>query len=275
MIYLGTLGRMVGIKCPASQNVESEDRYAFDISLEGKRIAQRRQRTPRSWSLQSSDATTPRDMSVLQQFVAGEWGPGPFHFVSVEAPVTNMLTPDVAACLWVSSRTNIRAGGPVDLGADGIAGRSYISEDPTNPANGLEIYAGLDFTPVIPGQSVTGSAYVRGTDVRVSLYWYDAGLGSPIGSVSSGPVTDVSRMQRVSIAGVPPAGAVACRVVVSGASQMTRPAITWTEGLYPWASGEGCQKAVVSSYSKSPVLFSQSYDGPRYSSMNFTVTEVG
>lgn len=273
MIYLGTLGRMVGIKCPASQNVEAEDRYSFNTTLEGRVKAQARPVLGgRSWSLQTSDATTPEDAATIMGFANGEWGAGPFVFISADAPVTNLLTPDEASCLYQSPNANIRRGGPVNLGADGWAGQSIQHLD---PAGGSEIYFSTGQTPVLAGQPVTGSAWIRGDGARVRLYWYTEGSVTPMaGTVSSATITAGDGWKRATVTGTPPAGAVGVAVVAQYAFQAARPAITWTSEMFPLAAGEGCPKAVLHGASKSLVLAGRGR-GQQYANLSYTITEVG
>lgn len=132
MIYLGSLGRMIGIKCPASQQLEAEDLYSFELTLEGKRTAQVKPRAPRTWNLQTSDATKPADVATLMQFVQGGWGPGPFVFVAADAPFTNLLSPAAASCdpvAGLGSATTL--DGPL-LTGDGWAGRSLSVPNPSS-----------------------------------------------------------------------------------------------------------------------------------------------
>lgn len=269
MIYLGTPGRMVGIKCPASQSVEAEDRYTFETTLEGKRKAQMRPLGRRTWNLQTSDATTPADESLLREFSSGAWGPGPFVFVSADAPVTNLLTPPASMCLEM--RSNVSSGGPVDLGGGRIAPTSIVAA----PVGGVppEIYFGTGDTPVIPGRQVTGGAYLRGVGATLRIYWYRAGESSPMSNDSSSPVTG-NGYQLVSLTAVPPEGAAFCRLVTQRATGVTLPSLTWTSSYFGWAPGEGCQKAVIHAVSKDVIMATNSMNG-RYAKLSYTITEVG
>lgn len=269
-IYLGQLGRMVELKCPATQQVSTADGFTFEETLEGRVKAQARPFQRRTWSLGTSDATTPAQQATLLGFVAGEWGPGPFVFVSADAPVTNMLSPAAANCLETLTSANVIAGGPVNLGSEGWAGSSWST---VNPAVG-GIYYGTSYVPVAPGRRVTGAAYVMGAGASVQLYWYDSSNTFISASVSA-PEGVAGTMKRISVSGLPPAGAASCRLVSVSASQGARPAITWTSEVFPWAAGEGCPKAVVHGASKSLVLASRDLRGGRYANLSYTVTEVG
>lgn len=262
LIYLGSYGRMVGIKCPARQDVEAEQRYSFENTLEGNRKAQARPTGRRTWSLQTSEATTPVDVASVEQFAQGAWGPGPFWFVSADAPYTNMLTPAGASCLD-TYQTGTTNAGPVDLGADGWAAQSI-----TRPGY-TEIYAQFERVPVLQGVPVVGSAYVQGAGAIVRLYWTDA-TDSVIGAVNSDPAVG-SSMQRLVAVGTPPANATGVRLVVQNSAKFTRPAVTWNK-LQPWSDGQGCPKAVVHSSSRSLTMTGLN---TTYSALSYTITEVG
>lgn len=270
MIYLGTLGRIVGIKCPSSQSVEPASRYVFEPTLEGKIKGQARPVGRRTWNLELSSATSPSEHSALSAFANGEWGIGPFIFVPVDAPHTNLLTPQASSCAETTFAT-AKPGGPVNLGADGWAGASLTT--PTADPNGMYFGNSTELIPVLPGQPVTGSAWVQGAGARVRLNWYDMN-GNYLSSFVASSNTATSTMARIHVIGTPPAGAAACRLLIVGPAGMraARPAVTWSNGLQPWADGQGCKKAVVSAFSRDQVL---AVVGSTYSNVSFTVTEVG
>lgn len=269
MIYLGSLGRMIGIKCPASQNVQAEERHSFSTTLEGRRKAQVRQAGRRTWSLQTSDATTPSEHSLLSQFANGAWGNGPFRFISADASVTNLLTPAAADCMpgeyVLTSGLTMSEGVPM-LTPDGWAARSFIKS--TN--NGL--YFGKDMLPVLPGVPVTVSAYVRGNGGAVNIVWYDS-AGSSISAHYGGVTAGTTNVIRSWLTATPPSNAVSFRFQANGSvMQACRPAATWSDKLLPYGDGQGCVKAVVSAMSRDQVL---AVPGSTYSNVSFTATEVG
>lgn len=269
MIYLGSLGRMIGIKCPASQNVQSEERYTPSVTLEGRRKAQVRPVGRRTWSLQTSDATTPAEHSLLSQFANGAWGNGPFRFISADASVTNLLTPAAADSMpgeyVLTSGLTITEGAPM-LTPDGWASRSFIKS--TN--NGL--FFGKDMLPVLPGVPVTVSAYVRGSGGAVNLVWYNS-AGSQISVHYGGVTAGATNVVRSWLTETPPSNAVSFRFQANGKTeQVCRPAATWSDKLLPYGDGQGCVKAVVSSMSRDQVL---AVPGSTYSNVSFTVMEVG
>lgn len=267
MIYLGSLGRMIGIKCPASQQLETEETYEFEMTLEGKRTAQVKPRGPRTWSLQTSDATDPESVSSLMQFTQGAWGRGPFVFVSADAPFTNLLSPAAASCdpaAGLGSATV--ADGPM-LTQAGWAGRSLSVP---NPAVDV-LWFGAEHVPVLPGEWVTGSAYVKGAGSTVRIYWYDIS-GAQIGQTTSSVTGTAATATRSWVSAVAPPNAVSCRLRAVSTSQAAMPSVTWTNKLMPYSDGQGCPQAVVHNQSRSLTLTGMQ---GTYSNLSYTVSEVG
>lgn len=269
-IYLGQLGRLVELKCPAQQQVAAEDRFSFQTTLEGRVKAQVRPVGRRTWQVGTSDATTPAQQGAIMSFLNGEWGPGPFVFVSADAPVTNMLSPDAASCapgaFTAGSGTAVGEAGPL-LTLDGWAGRSY-----SNNGAGT-VFFGTEKVPVLPGQKVTASAYVLGAGAIARIAWYDAADGS-LGSTSSAITATAGTVTRSWVTATAPANAASALVCAVSATAMARPALTWTDALLDWADGQGCPKVVVHGASRNLVLASREARGGRYSNISFTVQEV-
>jgi len=269
--FIGKLGRLVELPYVGSLSVEPEERYSFRTTLEGRIKAQVRPVGRRSWSL-SVKHYRPQEQGTLMSFSNGEWGPGPFVFVSTDAPVTNMLSPDAASCApgayVAGSGSALSEAGPLNLGADGWAGRSY-----SNNGAGT-IFFGSEKVPVLPGQKVTASAYLLGAGAIARIAWYDAADGS-LGSTSSTIAATAGTVARSWVTATPPAGAVSAYVCAVNATAMARPALTWTDTLFPWADGQGCPKAVLFGASRSVVkAINNPYTG-RWSDISFTVQEVG
>lgn len=269
-VYLGELGRMVELKSPSSQAVTVDDGTVFEQTLEGRVMAQVRSARRRSWSVDIG-AATPMDLANLLAFAGGEWGKGPFVWVSADAPVTNMLTPE--GSLGVSNaagNANALRSGPMNLGADGWAGSSMSAVNPS-------ALMWMDGTrvPVLQGQAVTGSASVLGVGAKVRLHWYAAN-GSALATVSTSPGSGVgAEARRLHVTATPPPGAASSALSVINAAQATRPAITWTDTLFDWQPGEGCLKAVIHGLSRQVILALRDPAYGRYANASFTITEVG
>lgn len=265
-MYLGTLGRLIEIKCPTRLQSSRSGGFAFSTTLEGKVKAQALPGGRRVWDVELGQLTTPDDLQILDQFASGIWGPGPFVFVAADAPVTNMLTPGAASCDPVAGmRSTDRPDGPL-LTPDGWAARSIRSTDTSQV-----LWFGEQYTPVFEGQPVTASAYVLGDNARVRIYWYDAS-GSQLSTSTSSVAATASEVVRSHVTAVPPEGAVSCRVRGVSTVQGAWPAITWTDQLMPRSSGHGCLRAVVHSVTKDVV---RATEAQQFYSAGFTVTEVG
>lgn len=268
MIYLGTLGRMIGIKCPSSQNLEHQERYTFQTTLEGRRKAQVRPRGPRTWSLQTSDATTQGQAATLMQFAQGAWGPGPFWFISADARVTNMLTPEQANCDPIAGTSVADGGrfaGPMKT-LEGWAARSLGNANPSKL-----LYFGGEYIPVFENTPITASAHVLGAGASVRVYFYDANLAI-IGSATSTVIAQSGTPVRSWVTAIPPIGSASCRIFAINAVQACMPSITLTDRLLPWTDGQGCPKAVVSQVSRSQTIATER---ATYTNVSFQVTEVG
>ena len=267
MIYLGTPGRMVGISCPAEQRLSTDERYSFQTTLEGRVKAQVRPGGRRVWDLRLPSTSTPSEIATLAAFANGAWGPGPFWFVSADAPVVNLLSPGAASSDLAHILFNAGAqGGPWET-PFGFAARSI-----TNPSSATLYWDTL--VPVLPGQPVTGSAVVQGANARAGLFFYNS-AGAWVATTHGARVSG-SDPQRASVSGVVPEGAVSVRLFVS--AEVTRaslPAITWTAQPFEWGDGQGCEKAVVLGGQRDLI---QALDNPnygRFADYSFTVQEVG
>lgn len=274
-VYIGSLGRMVKLPYVGSQQVQSEERYNFSSTLEGKRKAQVKPKGPRTWAL-SADHFRPNEHSLLSQFANGAWGNGPFVFIPVDAPHTNLLTPDASMCKASENPSVvIYAGGPMKQPDGSWAGSSYFSpqpslrmffgrRDPSLPEPGERL-------PVLPGGVVTGGATVLGDGARAQLAFYDH-ADLKISTVNSGITASAGSSVVSSVTAMPPAGAASCRVIARSSVQGSAPFFTWGDRPPVWAEGQGCLKAVVSSMSRDQVL---AVPGHTFSNVSFTVTEVG
>lgn len=265
-IYIGSLGRMINLPNIESQSMKPSETMSFQTTLEGRVVAQRLPASRREWSL-GAKMYRPTELAVVESFANGEWGSGPFFFVPAEAPVVNVLTPDVARLDPGVLSSSTSPDGPL-LTPDGWAARSVSRVQTIG-------FFGTSHTPVVPGVPVTGSAYVTGADGGVRLYWYDRD-GAQISWNTSPVRSTASEVVRSYVTAVPPEGAVSCRLSFVFGTQATRPAITWTDQPYQWGDGYGCEKAVVLGPSRDLVkALRNSPDSGRWTTIGFTVREVG
>lgn len=267
--FIGTIGRLVQLPYVSASEVSLSDDYTFDKTLEGKVKAQAKAVKRRTWALSVTRYLSP-DQGTLMAFVHGEWGRGPFVWVSPDAPVTNMLSPEQSTCdpstLFTSGVTK---AGPLDCGADGVAGRSFSNSSPASP-----FYFGGDKTPVIPGRPVTASAWLVGAGAQIRISWYDAAGAFIVSATGTGQGV-AGTAKRVFHTATPPSNAASAVVAAVNATTAARPALTWTSELFPWSNGRGCLKAVVHSASTTVRAVSKVRNGIQASDIAFTVTEVG
>jgi len=266
-VYLGALGRLVELWSTPAAQVSLAERYTFTTTLEGRVKAQAAPSARRSWSLNAQGAS-PREQAALQEFATGVWGRGPFVFVSADAPVVNLLTPEESSLDPVGLTADV-LGSPPMLTPDGWAARSLLKREGVFARIATQV-------PVIPGMPVTGSAYMRSaqSEAFVRLQFIRAD-GSEISRHDS--ATAVTSVERRAVTATVPYGAVWVNLWVTGnVLQVARPAITWTSEPFEYGDGQGCKKAVVHSASRDLRVASQwqAHTG-RWSDLSFTVQEVG
>lgn len=268
MIYLGSLGRMIGIKCPSSQSTDHGDRYTMTRTLEGGVRAQARPLSARQWQLGLSDASTASDLALLQDFARGAWGAGPWFFLSAEAVNTNILTPRQAALVDREQRTEFANGGPVQVSDGSIAPASLVSV----VASGWQpIFTRL---PVKPGAWLTWAADVQGNGTvapELLMTFYNSAGGNLGGHPSAG--LPIAGMQRVAVSRIVPTTAAWVSVGIRSTTLRTaRAQVSWTERAPQVVSdGRGCAAAVLHGVSENLVLTGE---GRTYMNAGFTVSEV-
>lgn len=267
--FLGTLGRLIPIYSNPSMAVSGIPARSFQTTLEGRVKAQVRPVGRRSWELSAAYAT-PGDVASLMDFANGGWGNGPFVWVSPTAPAINLLSPEVASC---GPAAVVGAGvsvvGPLLLPDGSWAGRSL-----SNPSPSQTLRFGPDTTPVIPGDKITGSAYVVGAGAKVGLQFHNA-AGGVISQVVSALSGIAGVPTRLSVTLTVPASAVTATVYATATTQAARPAVTWTGELMEWGAGEGCDKAIVEAVDRTALTGSTFSFGRRDSDLSFTIREVG
>lgn len=268
MEYFGNLGRLVPLRCASSERVASAARYMEQVTVEGRRKVQAIPASPRSWEL-SWGLASPAEVVALSGFVTGAWGPGPFHWVPVQAWKHNLLTPREAMLAERRDNDLWTEGGPV-VATDGtIAPRSLLSGRDTAWRS---VFWDI---PVIPGRPVTWSADISGDGDEipgVTSVFADA-EGEPIGAGATEHAPNVDGLQRVSQTRTPPDDAVSFRVGIPYMTKrLTRPQVTWTDGPVPFSPGHGCRAAVIDGHSED--LIAANTFGT-WSTAQFTVMEVG
>lgn len=263
-MYLGSPGRMVGIKCPVTQRVTADEGYRFVTTLEGKRKAQVVPGHRRVWDISTGQVTEPQQVAALMEFASGAWGPGPFWFVPEAAAQVNLMSPhDVM-------NAGDFPGGPMRLD-DG----SWSALSRADRGDGIIFWrdSGIPSDPpALPGEPVTASAYVEGVGGYVLLQFFDRDLNQISSEQSSSSNVSLTGV-RLSATAISPPNAAYARISAREASRAARPAVTWTRGVTEWGEGLGCPKAVVSQSGQDLI---RAIPGvPVLSDLSFTVTEVG
>lgn len=265
MEYLGSLGRLVGLRCASTESSGATDRYVTQTAIDGQRRAQIVPGAPRTWSA-DWDLAYPGEGAALQGFTSGAWGPGPWHWVPVQAQHENLLTPREAMLLDFYPTGTLSVGGPLHV--NGVrAPRSLLH----SRASGWSPV--FRYVPVVPGRAVTWTAEINGPGgvaPRLVIQMVDAAGGTISNTYGTGAVT--SAVQRVSVTVTPPSNAVAFHACLDyTATRLIRPQVTWTTGPVDYGPGHGCRSAIIDAASTSVLLSTRDRS---FSSVGFTVMEV-
>lgn len=256
--YFGSGGNLFEVKCPASADRVSSRPVTFTRTLGGKVKAFTGQASRRSWSL-NVEAGTPQDVSTVEALARAQ---GPLVFISPEAAVGNLLSPQASA--FDPAPTNATSGGVVQL-PDGTVARSVVSSSsvPVGDAHG-----NYERVPVRPGDSVTVGAWAVDR-LGFQGFWYDA-TGSSITTYlhSSTAVTGWGWRE---VTMTPPAGAAFVSLNIFGGSQYALPSISWGTTAAR-ELGTGCANAVLHDGEFSPIAAHRRLNRSR---ITYSVTEVG
>lgn len=265
MEYLGSLGRLVPLRCASTERVGATARYLPQTAIDGSRRAQVVPATPRTWDV-SWGVETPADVAALSAFTSGAWGNGPWHWVSVRAQHGNVLTPREAMLLDFWPTGALTVGGPVHV--NGVRAPRSLLHNRTSGWSPV-----FRDVPVVPGRPVTWAAEINSAGVfapRLVLTLVDAAGATISNTYGTGAVT--SAVQKVAVTVTPPANAVAFHASLDyTATRMIRPQVTWTAGPVEYSAGHGCRSAIVDGMSEDVILSTPSRT---FSSVGFTVFEL-
>ena len=256
--FFGVNGALFEVKCPASADRVSERGVSFTRTLGGKRKAFVGRGSRRSWSLDVG-AGTPQDVSTVE---ALSREPGPLVFVSPDAAVGNLLSPQASGFDDVPA--NATDAGLVQL-PDGTVARSVASSSSVSVG---DAHGNYERVPVLAGSQVSVGAWALGR-LGFQGFWYDA-TGSSITTYlhSSAAVTGWGWRE---VTMTPPAGAAFVSLNIFGGSQYALPSISWGDTAAREV-GSGCPKAVVHSPEFSPIAAHARLNRSR---ITYSVTEVG
>lgn len=268
--YVGPLGNLIeATQWQERQSVETGYKPSFFTALDGSRTAfvhPQAGRSLREWRLSMSDAR-PEEAAAIQALVLGAMGIGPFVFVDPLAQVTNVLTPQQSifapgtiSSTLTSTTSDVPGIGPMP--AVMTVANSWARVG--------------DRVPVIPGQPVTASIWVRSTrTVKIQGVTYDAN-GSTI-DTATGTARGTSSGGWISVTFTPSPRAAYMHVSFqsSGADAVACPAVTWTSERLEWAPGRGAKQVVVHGLDESFMWADHRRCGQRRVDYDIAVTEVG
>ncbi|MCM3510426.1 hypothetical protein M3668_06505 [Rothia sp. P100] len=209
----------------------------------------------REWSVELDG--TNADSAVIRSFLYGAYGPGPFHFISEAASLTNALTPAQSLLSGVSN------GGAVATADGGHSPASLVG-------GGLTVLA--DKVPVLPGAPVTVSVDASGATELIIQPRTVTGANAG-GAKSVRAAGDL--MQRIH-AFIPSMPATARTITISaqGFNQLACPQVVWAERPSPWDVGGGADSVILLDGSSSFHNF-ELYSRDFWREMTLTIKEVG
>lgn len=254
--YIGTRGRLFPVEWSSALSESHEPRYTVQ-SARSKRwafVSARAGGTAfREWSVSVSGRNA--SASVLVGFAQGAYGPGPFVWAPVAAHASNL-------CLPGESLLTGAAGAGMDA-VDGWAPRSALG-----PASVVL----ASTVPVLPGSPVTGTVDVTGSDAVLELVFRNA-TGGVVATVSQ--VAERATVHRLSrVVPAVPAAARTVDLVVRGHVAVSRPQVTWTDSVVPWAVGAGARDVVVTDVSRDLKVIDVA-SGDSWWDLTAKITEVG
>ena len=253
--YLGTAARMVPVAAASAQSEARPDRFvvqqaaarrwAFDTARRGGVQG-------REWAVDLG-LLNAVEMSAMDEFVQGAWGPGPFRWVSCAAHDSNVLTPGQ------SILASLDAGSGMDT-VSGWSPRSVLGPSPVKLAERV---------PVIPGKPVTVAVETTGAATLTVVFRNAAGgVVSTLVAEASGTVAQRLTASAVSVVQT----ARTVDLEVSGHVRAARPQVSWTREVRPWVPGRGAEAVVIQSGVADPVVINPAGG---YWSGSLSLIEVG
>lgn len=260
--YLGPLGEMFMFAHMRGKRVTKTARSTtYKTTLGGRVRAQVSPLVLREWDCELP-FSVPADVNRFKGLATGLYGLGPFSWVPVEATVTNALSlggslPGPAHRSWTGTAEPAGAWRVPDLG---MVRHSLAADGST---------VSLADAQVHPDFPVTGAVYVTGG--RVVLQVRDAAgliLKTGVKEVPAGP----SPVRVAVTVTALPANAASARLVVSGATQLGLPSISWTDKACSWLPGAASNSVVVEGFDSD--LMQLNPGKHMYETISFTVKEL-
>lgn len=180
----------------------------------------------REWSVELDG--TNADSAIIRSFLHGAYGPGPFHFISEAASLTNALTPAQSLLVGVSN------GGSVATTDGGHSPGSVVG-------GALTVLA--DKVPVLPGEPVTVSVEASGaTELIIQPRTVTGANAGGAKTVKA----DGLLMQRIhAVIPAIPSTAQTITISVKGFNQLARPQVVWADKPSPWDVGGGADSVIL------------------------------
>lgn len=276
MPWIGAPGKLQKIDCSSKEKTFLSRETSYDTTIGGRTFAQVGRASKRAWELSVNVTRNPATASTLDAFVAGEYGLGPWAFIPDWAVNTNLLSANASTLSLTGTPQNGTGytGGEMTLPDGGVAGKSMLI-DPTVTVFIPQINGELGYVPIIPGLPITASIYVEGySRLILRMYTSDKAITRSLYSVGRGQNGTVSRL---TVSATVAANEAYALLIVDSSNQqnivrVSRPAITHTSEVLPWAIGAGVPACHISQNETDVILATRQQ---QYSSAAYTVTEVG
>ena len=255
---LGTTARLAPLKFGTGLSESTPDRFTTK-QAHGRRWAFDTSRpdgsTLREWTV-DMDLLEERDLSLIEEFTQGGWGPGPFRFVPAAAQVSSVLTPPQSLLTRLDAETGMAT-------SDGWAPRSVIGP-------GQVVLAAR--VPVLPGGPVTVA--VETTGAAVLTLTFRSGTGGVVSTLAAAEAAGTLAQRLVYSAPSVVSTARTVDVQVSGHVRASRPQVSWTTAVPGWSVGRAAEQVVVQSASTAFIGVKASRFGA-WSSASVKILEVG
>ena len=275
MHWIGHAGSLVPFKDRGSVSVTDDVEPSIQVSMGGVRRARvSRNRPPRSWSLSMPDAHAD-EVAHVRSLMAATLPP--YQLVTAEAQVSNVLTPERS--VMSDSNPELSLGGWWPIAGEYQGGGALVRLNPSAAFGQMApVYIGpAPVPPVWTGREVTASVLVataRAEGAQVGLRWLNA-TGGAVSTIWSARVTGMDGLRRTTATGTPPAGAVACQLIVYYAEVIAQPQVTWTDAPVEWSPGNGADRVVITGLDRDTELQVPDSRNLRRASYSLNLTEVG
>lgn len=223
--WFGTPARLIPVRWGTALETEPQEMLSVQEAPGRRWVFVAPYEPLRSWSLEV-DAKN-EDLAVLQGFLGQDYGLGPFTFISDVASFTNVLTPAESALEGLSKGSMDAVGGFSPTAVVGPASVTVAKDVSVLPAG-----------PVTVSMDVTGQATLT--------VQFKTAAGARVGDPKT-VTADGALLQRLSWQGIAPGTARLIDISIQNHLLASRPQVTWTEYVPPFARGMGCKTAMLQS----------------------------